>query len=311
MNWEGLLPLNKPAGKTSHAVVEELRSTLRYRKIGHTGTLDPFATGLLLTCLGKAVKIAGFLQGLDKEYRAKIKLGTVTDTYDIDGRILRVEEKLSLQPNRIRNTIEGFQGEINQVPPIYSALRYKGKRLYDYAREGKKVERTARRVNIRRIDQMNVHLPYVEFRVLCSKGTYIRSLAFDIGEELGCGAYLHSLCRTKIGPFGLEDSLTISEVKDLFDKNMLSEGFYSIAHALSHLPSVSVNDNSIQKLRSGAEIKLADLELPWSPFQEGDLVVIKQGPSKVLAITRALFSSKELKNSKTQSKIFEYERVLT
>lgn len=310
MNWEGLLLLNKDKGKTSHDAVEHLRKILKYRAIGHTGTLDPQATGLLLICLGKALKIAQFLQNFDKEYVAEIKLGTTTDTYDVEGKVIRSQDKVDAQPDEVKRAIKSFQGEIEQTPPIYSALRYKGKRLYQYAREGKKVNIEKKRVNLKTIDNLKINLPYAQFRVVCSKGTYIRSLAFDIGEKLGCGAFLYSLCRTKIGHFTLTDSLTISEVEQLSEKEKLEEKLCSIEQGLAHLPFVLVDNNIAQQIKCGIEIKAKNLKLDKAHFEKGELLAIKDISGKVLAVGRALMSSQQMSKTEDNTKAFGYERVL-
>ena len=311
MNWEGLLLLNKDKGQSSHDAVEHLRKILEYRKIGHTGTLDPGATGLLLMCLGRALKIAQFLQDLDKEYVAVIKLGTVTDTYDAEGKVLRSQDSLDIKPDQIEQAIDSFQGEIEQVPPIYSALRCKGKRLYQYAREGQKVSINKKRVHLKAIDNRRIDLPYVEFRIICSKGTYVRSLAFDIGERLGCGAFLFSLCRTRIGHFTLSDSLTLSEVEDLFKNNKLKDKLSSIERGLAHLPFVSVEDGMTQRIKCGAELKAKDLSLNNTCFAKGELLTIKDSSGNVLAVGKALLSSQQMSELEGNTRMLEYKRVLT
>ncbi|MCJ7508725.1 MAG: tRNA pseudouridine(55) synthase TruB, partial [candidate division Zixibacteria bacterium] len=287
-----------------------LRRLLKYKRIGHAGTLDPLASGLLLVCLGKAVKIVQFLQDLDKEYIAEIRLGIVTDTYDSEGKILKVEEDLKLESNSIKEVISSFQGEIEQLPPIYSAIRHQGKKLYTYARKGIDVERTKRKIEIKKIDQIRIDLPFVHFRVLCSKGTYIRSLAFDIGEKLGCGAHLYSLCRTRIGHFKIEDSLTLEEIDGLSKVDEIRQHLHSIEEALSHLPAVSVDEDLAKQVKDGVEIKAKDLKVAQIHFEKGDLITIKDDCKRILAIVRALISSQEIQRARGEEKVFEYKRVL-
>ena len=310
MNWDGVLPLNKPRGKTSHDVIEDLRRLLKYKRIGHAGTLDPLASGLLLVCLGEAVKVVQFLQDLDKEYVAEIRLGIVTDTYDSEGKILKVEENLELESENVRQVINSFQGEIEQLPPIYSAIRHEGKKLYTYARKGIEVKRTKRKIEIKRIDQIKINLPFVHFRVLCSKGTYIRSLAFDIGERLGCGAYLYSLCRTRIGHFKIEDSLMLEDIDSLSKVDETRRRLHTIEEALSYLPTVSVDESLAERVKTGVDIRAKDLKIAQIHFEKGNLVAIKDNSKRILAIARALISSQEIQKVRGEEKVFEYKRVL-
>ena len=187
---DGILLFNKKTGITSYSALDELREFLKVRKMGHCGTLDNFASGLLLICMGQALKVVQFLENLDKEYLAKIRLGVSTDTYDFQGKILSNLSNLNLDENRVRRVIESFRGQIWQAPPPYSALKYQGKRLSDYARAGTPVTKEPRKVRINSIEILKLFLPFVDLRISCSKGTYIRSLAQDIGSKLNCGAHL-------------------------------------------------------------------------------------------------------------------------
>ncbi|MCZ6818173.1 MAG: tRNA pseudouridine(55) synthase TruB [Calditrichaeota bacterium] len=206
-----VLNINKPEGWTSFDVVKKIRSTIRVKKVGHAGTLDPFATGVLLVCTGRATKQVEDLMQLDKEYVAELELGKTTDSFDRTGKILSETEVGQLTETEIQDVCAQFEGETLQTPPMYSALKINGQRLYELARKGITVERRPRKINIYRLDVLNMEIPSVTVRVVCSRGTYVRALAHDIGERLGCGAYLKALVRSRIGSYRLADAMTIEE----------------------------------------------------------------------------------------------------
>ncbi|MBR3601386.1 MAG: tRNA pseudouridine(55) synthase TruB [Lachnospiraceae bacterium] len=209
----GVINIYKIKGFTSHDVVAELRGILRQKKIGHTGTLDPDATGVLPVCLGSATKLCDMLTDKKKEYVAKVRLGIVTDTQDMTGTVLDQKE-VHVDEKQVTEALETFVGEYEQVPPMYSALKVNGKKLYELAREGKEVERKARPVTIHYIEIMDMQLPELTIKVGCSKGTYIRTLCHDLGERLGCGAAMAALERTKSGQFTLDTALTLAELEE-------------------------------------------------------------------------------------------------
>lgn len=206
-----VLNINKPEGWTSFDVVKKIRSTIRVKKVGHAGTLDPFATGVLLVCTGRATKQVEDLMQLEKEYVAELELGKTTDSFDRTGKILSETEVGQLAETEIQGVCAQFEGETLQTPPMYSALKINGQRLYELARKGITVERRPRKINIYRLDVLNMEIPSVTLRVVCSRGTYVRALAHDIGERLGCGAYLKALVRSRIGSYRLADAMTIEE----------------------------------------------------------------------------------------------------
>lgn len=212
----GILFVDKPKGITSHDVVDIVRGQLGIRRVGHGGTLDPLATGLMLILVGKSTKLFPKLSGLDKEYFATMKLGTVTSTGDSEGKILKESGYDNITELEIRDVFSKFIGELLQVPPQVSALRYKGRRLYDLARQGKTVSLPPRRIKIHSLIIKNISLPYIDFEAFCSKGTYIRKLAEDIGNVLGCGAHITKIRRTKIGPFKVEDSINPYKVDESY-----------------------------------------------------------------------------------------------
>ena len=211
----GFLNINKPKGITSHDVVSKLRKILGIKQIGHTGTLDPFATGVLPIAIGKATKFIEYLDD-DKAYIATVKFGSNTDTYDIDGEVTETFDK-KVKEDDVVSALKNFEGEISQLPPIYSAIKKDGKKLYEYARAGEKVEITPRKVFISQIKLLdfNEDTQSARIKVACSAGTYIRSVAYDLGKILNCGAYLSELERIKAGKFGIENSVKLADISDM------------------------------------------------------------------------------------------------
>ena len=219
----GILNVYKEKGYTSHDVVAKLRGIVGQKKIGHTGTLDPDAEGVLPVCLGKATKVCDLLTDKDKTYRAVLLLGKTTDTQDLTGEVLNESDTSFLNEKEVETAIQGFVGEYRQIPPMYSALKVNGKKLYELAREGKVIERKARTVYIREIRILSIELPRVTMEVTCSKGTYIRTLCQDIGEKLGVGGCMKSLLRTQVGRFSLEDSKTLQIIQELKENGSLEQ----------------------------------------------------------------------------------------
>ena len=228
---DGLLNVNKPTGMTSHDVVLFVRRHFGIKKVGHTGILDPMATGVLVLVLGRATKIASVLIDQDKEYDAVMCLGTSTHTHDREGRVLKEEAFEGVKTKNIRDVIASFVGEIEQIPPMVSARRYRGKRLYELARKGIHVDREPKKVHIHEIHINWINMPHVSFRLRCSKGTYVRTFCNDVGEKLGIGAHLHSLERTKSGPFLLKDSVSWTELQTL-NKDQLERRIWPLSPTL-------------------------------------------------------------------------------
>lgn len=210
--YDGMINVCKEKGFTSHDVVAKLRGILHQKKIGHTGTLDPDATGVLPVCLGKGTKLCDMITDRDKTYRAVMLLGKTTDTQDISGQVLS-EKEVTVSEGAVYDAAAEFVGDYMQVPPMYSAIKVDGRKLYELARAGQEIERKARHVVIHSIDITEVHLPYVTMDVCCSKGTYIRTLCQDIGEKLGCGACMTELTRLKVGSFDMSEAFTLSEIQ--------------------------------------------------------------------------------------------------
>lgn len=235
----GIIIINKEAGFTSHDVVAKMRGICRQKKIGHTGTLDPQAVGVLPVCLGSGTKLCDMLTDKDKEYVSELLLGVCTDTQDTTGEILR-ECPVEATEEEVRSAVMSFRGEYQQIPPMYSALKVDGKKLYELARAGKEVERKAREVYIHDIEILEMNLPVVKLRVACSKGTYIRTLCHDIGEKLGCGGTMKSLQRTKVGTFTLEKAVTLTELEKIRDEERLEEILYPVDSAFASCPTLHV-----------------------------------------------------------------------
>jgi len=209
---DGILNINKPAGMTSHDVVIEVRKRFKMRKVGHTGTLDPDATGVLVVCLGKATRMVQFLSNDEKEYESVLILGISTHTQDSSGAIIKKVDNLKVTEEEIREATRRFEGEQEQIPPMVSAVRHHGKRLYELARQGKVVQRKPRKINIFSFKIIEIKIPEVRFNIVCSKGTYIRTICSDMGDVLGCGAHQAKLVRIRAGRFHIKDSLTIDEL---------------------------------------------------------------------------------------------------
>lgn len=238
----GVLTIYKEKGYTSHDVVARLRGIVGQKKIGHTGTLDPDAEGVLPVCLGKATKLCDMLTDKDKTYEAVLLLGTVTDTQDISGQILEQKSTETLSETETSECIQRYIGTYEQLPPMYSALKVNGKKLYELAREGKTVERKRRKVTIYGIRILEMDLPKVRMEVHCSKGTYIRTLCHDIGESLGCGGCMESLLRTKAGRFTMEESMTLAQAEEYKELGTLKEHILPIDAVFEDLTDVIVQE---------------------------------------------------------------------
>ena len=213
-NKEGIILVNKPKGITSHDVVDIVRKRLKMKKVGHAGTLDPLAEGLLIILVGRCTKLFPKFSGFDKVYSGILKLGEVTSTGDSQGDITKVSVYKDVSQDKIQGAFSLFVGDLEQIPPMVSALRIKGKRLYDLARKGIVVERNPRKIKIHSLKILNIDLPFVEFLTHCSKGTYIRKLAQDIGEKIGCGAHMVKILRLKIGDFDLKDAVAPEDINE-------------------------------------------------------------------------------------------------
>jgi len=288
----GILNIFKPKGISSHQVVREVRNILNVPKAGHTGTLDPSASGVLVICLGQATKIAEFLVGTRKHYQCEVILGISTDTQDSEGKIVQ-EKKVEADINekRIKDTFRKYEGTISQTPPMFSAVHYQGKRLYHLARKGIKVTRNPKKVKIYQLNLIDFNQkvnPIVKFEVICSKGTYIRTLCNDIGDELGCGAYLSNLIRKKVGNFSIEDSLNLEELKK--DKTSGERYLISIDSALEELDKIIVKSEATKTVLNGGVISSEQIvEIPEGLKAEKDkFVKIFDAKGNLLSIASSI-----------------------
>lgn len=246
----GIIIIDKEPGFTSHDVVAKLRGICGQKKIGHTGTLDPEATGVLPVCLGSATKLCDMLTDRNKEYVAELLLGVETDTQDTTGQVLS-RQAVTVTEAQVREACARFKGDYAQVPPMYSALKVNGKKLYELAREGKEVERQPRHVTIHELEILRLELPVVRFRTVCSKGTYIRTLCADIGAALGCGGAMQSLRRTAVGAFRLDSALTIGEVQQRKDQGRLAEAIFPVDSVFTECPALHVAGAGVRLLDNG------------------------------------------------------------
>ena len=244
---DGIINVYKEKGFTSHDVVAKLRGILRMKKIGHTGTLDPAAEGVLPVCLGKGTRLCDMLTDKTKTYRAVLLLRQETDTQDTTG-VVQAEYPVHVTEEEVRKAIVSFLGDYMQIPPMYSALKVNGKKLYELARQGKEVERQARPVQILDIQIESIDLPRATFFVTCSKGTYIRTLCYDIGRKLGCGGCMESLLRTRVDRFELKDSLTLSQIEKLRDEGRLEEAVVPVEGVFLRLPALVTKPGDGDKL---------------------------------------------------------------
>lgn len=262
----GIIVIHKEQGFTSHDVVAKLRGICGQKKIGHTGTLDPAATGVLPVCLGSATKLCDMLTGKDKEYVAELLLGVETDTQDTTGAVL-ARHQVEVSEEQVRRCAAAFVGTYEQIPPMYSALKVNGKKLYELARAGREVERRARPVTIYELEILEIRLPVVKLRVVCSKGTYIRTLCADIGARLGCGGTMQSLTRTRVERFSLENSITLAELQKLKDEGALGTAVLPVDSVFADCPAIHV---------SAAFLKLLD---NGNAFRPGQTVENEQYPA--------------------------------
>ncbi|MCP3668868.1 MAG: tRNA pseudouridine(55) synthase TruB [Gammaproteobacteria bacterium] len=252
----GILLLDKPLGITSNSALQDVKRLFKAQKAGHTGSLDPLADGLLPICFGAATKVSAFLLDADKYYLVRVKLGVTTTTADAEGEVVETKPVEGITESDIQRVISEFEGEIEQIPPMYSALKHKGERLYKLARDGIEVEREPRRVTIHEISMQGYTAPEFELKVHCSKGTYIRTLAEDIGNKLGCGAHVAALRRTGVGPYGADAMVSMEQVKQLAEEGFsaLDELLLPIDSALGSWPEVKLSPDGTFYLRQGQPV---------------------------------------------------------
>lgn len=290
---EGTLVIDKHAGISSHDVVARVRKIIATRRVGHTGTLDPFATGVLVVMIGKATRLMQFLSGAEKEYEAVIRLGYATDTGDLTGR--RVSENdfhaktQSIRKEEIENAIQSLRGEMNQTPPMYSAKKVKGQKLYELARRGEEIERAPVRIMIRAFETMERNGELLKdnddgtrdlaVRVVCSAGTYVRTLAEDFGKRLGLGAHLAELRRTRAGAFKIDDANTLEQLGELAESGLLEKLFISPDATLAHLPALDLKADDVRRVTSGL-----NLQVEQTAWANGQPVRLRGSSGNLMAV---------------------------
>jgi tRNA pseudouridine55 synthase len=277
----GVLVVDKPKGVTSFDVVAQVRRAYHEKRVGHCGTLDPMATGVLPVCVGEATKLVPFLQAGQKEYLAEVLLGVTTDSQDADGQVTSTRE-VAVSRERLTEALPRFLGKILQKPPMHSALRVNGKRLYEFAREGVEIEREARPVEVHGLEVTSFEVPKIGLRVRCGKGTYIRSLAADLGEALGCGAHLTALRRTRVGRFAVDFAASLND---------LPVPLVSLADSLSDLPALQLEDAVARDVRDGKLKIIEQLRAPadgWVRLlrADGSLLAVAEGAGGRLRLER-------------------------
>ena len=255
---DGILNINKSRGRTSFNIVAGIRRLSGEKHVGHAGTLDPDATGVLPVCLGKGTRIIEYLVNTAKTYRARIEFGAATDTYDGSGSITRRGDASGLNRKRVEAALEGFRGSITQTPPMYSAVKHKGQPLYKLARAGITVPRKSRKAIIHRLEIISWRKPVATVVVECSKGTYIRSLAHDLGEQLDCGAFLKSLVRIGCGIFDIDDAVTMSQLEEAFRRGYGEEFLHPVDSVLRDFPAVVINEASERAFKTGMPLNLGE-----------------------------------------------------
>ncbi len=251
----GVLVVDKPVGMTSHDVVEAIRRGTGIRRAGHTGTLDPRASGVLVILIGPAVRLSEYVSASDKRYQAIIRLGSSTDTFDADGKFVRADEPVNVTEEQFETILKQFEGEIEQTPPPYSAVKVGGRRAYDMARQGEEVELAPRKIQVHHLEVLEWAPPEVVVDVHCSSGTYVRSLANDMGNALGTGAYLVGLRRTKSGRFSLRDATPLRKLQEAFQAGNWYQFLIPAAEALTDVPAVELNPDDVEEVRHGHRAK--------------------------------------------------------
>jgi tRNA pseudouridine55 synthase len=259
---DGILNINKPAGKTSYGVVAIIKRLTGERRVGHAGTLDPDATGVLPISLGKATRVVEYLADAAKTYIADVEFGAATDTYDASGTITQHGDVSGLARAQIEAALAPFQGEINQMPPMYSALKRAGEPLYKLARAGITVERKTRRVTIYHLEITDWQPPVVTLEIECSKGTYIRSIAHDLGQALGCGAFLKTLVRSRYGTFDIKEAISIPQLEAASTEGTWKRFLYPLDYVLEGLPKITISETEEKAMIQGSCLCLQNVDAP-------------------------------------------------
>ena len=274
----GVLVVDKPVGMTSHDVVQVIRNGTGLRRAGHTGTLDPRASGVLVILVGPAVRLSEYVSASDKRYQAIIRLGSTTDTFDADGKFTRTDMPVNVTVEEFESKLKTFEGEIEQTPPPYSAVKVGGRKAYDMARQGEEVELAPRKIQVHHLEVLEWAPPEVVIDVHCSSGTYVRSLANDLGNALGTGAYLVGLRRTKSGRFSLRDAVPLRKLQEAFHAGNWYQFLIPAAEALGDWPAVELNPDEVEDVRHGHRVKAKEADLVHDKVRgvstQGELIAL-------------------------------------
>jgi len=308
--YDGVLNMYKPQGWTSYQVVEHVKRLIPARKVGHAGTLDPNATGVLPVCLGRATKIVPYLLESTKTYVATMRLGTVTDTQDSVGKIIEEAATVAVRDDQLEAALARFRGVSTQMPPMYSALRHGGERLYTLARRGLIVEREARRVKIHELRLLGRSDRDVTFLITCSSGTYVRTLCHDVGRLLGCGAHLRLLERTRVGPLGIEGAVLLERLRSVVMTDGLHEVLTPMYEALAFLPAVELRKECVGRVLQGMPIAKSFVCNLSGGIAKGAIVRVRNGEGRLLAVAQAVTGQDEQVAAPSGAVIFRLRRVL-
>jgi tRNA pseudouridine55 synthase len=272
----GVLVIDKPVGMTSHDVVQIVRKGTDIRRAGHTGTLDPRASGVLVVLIGPAVRLSEYISASDKRYQATIRLGASTNTYDSEGHITQSSDNVDVSEEQFMEALDSFVGEIEQVPPPYSAVKVKGRRAYEMSRKGEEVDLKARKIQVYSLELLEWAPPEAVVDVYCSSGTYVRSLAHDLGQNLGCGAHLVGLRRTKSGRFTLRDAVPLRRLREAFTSGEWYRYLIPAAEALADWPMVELDPDQVELVRHGHRVEAEPDSQGWARgvSMQGDLVAL-------------------------------------
>ncbi len=304
----GILPVHKPAGPTSHDLVNRMRSLFGIRKIGHTGTLDPLADGLLVFCLGRATKITQYATGLPKTYRTTVRLGQCTTTGDAEGTVVETREIPSAIDTRVKDVLQSVVGKLEQKIPAHSAVKVKGRKLYEYTRTGTEVPVIAREVEIGECELLRLDLPILELKITCSGGTYIRSLAEEIGDRLGCGGHVRSLTRLQVGAIVLNEAVTIAELEHLKSPQARAALLREMGELLP-FARVSVTRENAENIRHGRPLLARAINAVDGTFDPEDKVTVIDETGRTLAVMIAETNSQHVRNGAAVAPL-RYDRVL-
>ncbi|MBI4388600.1 MAG: tRNA pseudouridine(55) synthase TruB [Nitrospinae bacterium] len=307
---DGVVNIYKPAGPTSFGVVQSVKRILRVKKAGHIGTLDPMAEGVLPIGLNQTTRIIQFLTHLPKEYTARMALGAVTDTQDASGKILETADPGGIEEGQVREVLAGFVGELNQLPPMYSAKKKNGIPLYKLARNGITIERKPVPIRIYSIDFIKKTGNQVAFRTRCSAGTYIRTLCHDIGKKLGCGAHMVQLTRNRVGNFDLQTSLTLEALKTAKDGETLSGKICRMEDVLGFMPEVRVKRDQIKSITQGMPLPKSCVESFPDGLERGTSFRVCDGKNDLVAIVESLIGQSEFDRMSPNEIAFKLKRVL-